>query len=311
MAQQANPLEISPSHDHLITDYLTAMKAEKQIANNTIAAYQSDLEQFVAAIEARQQSIITVSLAMVRASMVDWADQLSAASLSRRISAIKGFMAFLVAEKKRKDNPFQLINRPKQAASLPKSLSEDELMMLIYTAEKDGSSHGLMMLAIIEILYATGCRVSELCQLEVSPFRHRRKTLIITGKGKKERMVALTEAALQAATAWIEQRDQVPANITLPWLFPSGRQDKPISRQKIYTLLHDLAIKAGIDPNKISPHVLRHSFATHMLNRGADLRSLQILLGHSDISTTEIYTKTRDDRLMGLVKDTHPLADES
>lgn len=217
MAQQANPLEISPSHHHLITDYLTAMKAEKQIANNTIAAYQSDLEQFVAALEARQQSIITVSLAMVRASMVDWADQLSAASLSRRISAIKGFMAFLVAEKKRKDNPFQLINRPKQAASLPKSLSEDELMMLIYTAEKDGSSHGLMMLAIIEILYATGCRVSELCQLEVSPFRHRRKTLIITGKGKKERMVALTETALQAATAWIEQRDQVPANITLPW----------------------------------------------------------------------------------------------
>ena len=243
--------------------------------------------------------------------MVDWANQLSAASLSRRISAIKGFMAFLVAEKKRKDNPFQLINRPKQGASLPKSLSEDELMLLIHTAEKDNSTHGIMMLAIIEILYATGCRVSELCQLEVSPFRHRRKTLIITGKGKKERMVALTETALQAATAWIEQRDQVPANLTLRWLFPSGRQGKPISRQKIYTLLQELAIKAGIDPDKISPHVLRHSFATHMLNRGADLRSLQVLLGHSDISTTEIYTKTRDDRLMGLVKDTHPLADES
>ena len=304
-------IEISPTHQHLIMEYLTAMKAEKQISVNTVAAYQSDLEQFVMALEKRQLTVLSVSLDTARATMDGWADQLSAASLSRRISAIKGFMAFLVAENKRTDNPLQLFDRPALGSSLPKSLSEKELMQLIHCAEQDNSIRGVMSLAIIEILYATGCRVSELCHLEASPFRHRRQTIIIKGKGNKERMVALTESALQASEAWLAMRDQVPAYIALPWLFPSGRQDKPISRQYIYTLLRDLAIKAGINPEKMSPHVLRHSFATHMLNRGADLRSLQLLLGHADISTTEIYTKTRDDRLMGLVKDTHPLADES
>lgn len=311
MVKKAKKSGISNEHDHLITEYLTAMKAEKQIASNTAEAYRSDLEQFISAIEKRNQSVLSISLNMARSSMTDWADQLSTTSLSRRISAIKGFMAFLVAENKRNDNPFQLFDRPAMVSSLPKSLTEDELMKLIQTAEQDNSITGLMTLAIIEILYATGCRVSELCHLEASPFRNQRQTIIITGKGKKERMVALTESALRAAETWLEQRDQVPAYLTLPWLFPSGQQDKPISRQKIYQLLNNLAIKAGIDPAKMSPHVLRHSFATHMLNRGADLRSLQLLLGHADISTTEIYTKTRDDRLMGLVKDTHPLADES
>ncbi|MGB0180139.1 MAG: tyrosine recombinase [Candidatus Puniceispirillales bacterium] len=309
--QNMDDRRISPQHQQLIADYLTAMKAEKQISVNTIAAYQSDLEQFVSALESRQLTALSVSLDMARTSMDDWADQLSASSLSRRISTIKGFMAFLLAENKRKDNPFQLFDRPMLDSPLPKSLNENELMQLIHCAETDKSIGGVMTLAIVEILYATGCRVSELCHLEAAPFRHRRQTIMITGKGKKERMVALTESALQAAEAWLDKRDQVPAYISQPWLFPSGRQDKPISRQKIYQLLHDLAIRSGIDPDKMSPHVLRHSFATHMLNRGADLRSLQLLLGHADISTTEIYTKTRDDRLMGLVKDTHPLADES
>ncbi len=309
--QHTDKCGISPQHQHLIADYLTAMKAEKQISFNTVAAYQSDLEQFVSSLELRQLTVLSVSLDMARASMGDWADQLSASSLSRRISTIKGFMAFLVAENKRKDNPFQLFDRPNLSSPLPKSLNENELMQLIHCAETDKSIGGVMTLAIVEILYATGCRVSELCQLEAAPFRHRRQTVMITGKGKKERMVALTESALQAAEVWLDKRDEVPAYISQPWLFPSGRQDKPISRQKIYQLLHDMAVQSGIDPDKMSPHVLRHSFATHMLNRGADLRSLQLLLGHADISTTEIYTKTRDDRLMGLVKDTHPLADES
>lgn len=167
-----------------------------------------------------------------------------------------------------------------------------------------------MLLAIIEILYATGLRVSEMTRLEVAPFEQRRQTIIITGKGNKERMVAFTDVALNAAETWLKMREALPAAVTSPWLFP-GKGDAPISRQKVHQLLKDLAIKAGVDADKVSPHILRHSFATHMLNRGADLRSLQMLLGHADIATTEIYTKTQDNRLMGLVKDAHPLADES
>jgi len=147
-------------------------------------------------------------------------------------------------------------------------------------------------------------------RLEVSPFEQRRQSLIITGKANKARTVALTDAAQNAAEAWLTIREALPAAVTSPWLFP-GKGDAPISRQKVHQLLKDLAHRASVDADKVSPHILRHSFATHMLNRGADLRSLQMLLGHADISTTEIYTKTQDNRLMGLVRDAHPLADES
>jgi len=311
MPQQADKAApVSSQHQKMIGQYLAALKAEKQIAANTALSYEADLLAVARALENRGCSFYDVTADELRASMPIWAGHLVATSQARRISAIKGMMAFATAEAWRQDNPAQYLDRPTLPSRLPKSLSEEDMLKLISTSEEDKSPEGVMLLAIIEILYATGLRVSEMIRLEVSPFAQRRQTLIITGKGNKERMVALTDAALNAAEAWLTIREALPVAVTSPCLFP-GKGDAPISRQKVHQLLKDLAHRAGVDADKVSPHILRHSFATHMLNRGADLRSLQMLLGHADISTTEIYTKTQDNRLMGLVRDAHPLADES
>lgn len=162
------------------------------------------------------------------------------------------------------------------------------------------------MTAMLELLYATGLRVSELVSLPVDQFRRDLATIIVTGKGGRERLVALGSPARAAITAWLEERDAMPAFVTSPFLFPHG--DTHLSRQQFAAALKRLAGRAGLDPRRVSPHVVRHSFATHMLNRGADLRGLQTLLGHADISTTQIYTATRPERLAGLVAAAHPLA---
>ena len=297
-------------NQQMIDDYLIALKAEKQISSNTAAAYASDLAAVARVLEKRGCDFRGASAEDLRASLPIWAGHLKATSQARRISSIKGLMAFAVAEGWRQSDPARFLDRPKMPARLPKSISEAEMLCLINAAEADTSADGKMLLAMIEILYATGLRVSELAGLEVMPFRQRRPTIIITGKGNKQRMVALTEAAQTAGMAWLAIRDENADWVTSPWLFPH-KDGTPIRRQKIHQWLKQLAVNAGIDPVKVSPHVLRHSFATHLLNRGADLRSLQMLLGHADIATTEIYTKTQNKRLMGLVKDTHPLADES
>ena len=297
-------------NQQMIDDYLVALKAEKQISTNTAAAYASDLAAVARVLEKRGCDFGGVSAEALRATLPIWAGHLKATSQARRVSSLKGLMAFAVAEGWRADDPARFLDRPKMPARLPKSLSEAEMLCLIKAAEADTSADGKMLLAMIEILYATGLRVSELTGLEVMPFRRRRRTIIITGKGNKQRMVALTDAAQDAGLAWLAIRDENAAWVASPWLFPH-KDGTQIRRQKIHQWLKQLARHAELDAAKVSPHVLRHSFATHLLNRGADLRSLQMLLGHADIATTEIYTKTQDKRLMGLVKDTHPLADES
>ena len=180
---------------------------------------------------------------------------------------------------------------------------------LIQTAWEDQSPEGIALLAKLELLYGAGLRVSELINLPVTLFNRRREHITIKGKGDKDRVVVLTNAALDAISSWIEIRDQNPQMALSSYLFPSTNPNKPLTRQDVYMKLQDLAQRAAIG-QKISPHMLRHSFATHMLNRGADLRSLQILLGHADIATTEIYTKVNDDRLAGLVMSAHPLANK-
>ena len=311
MPQQPDKsLPVSPQHQKMIGHYLAALKAEKQIAANTALSYETDLLAIARALEHRGSNFQEVTSDELRATMPIWAGHLVATSQARRISAIKGMMAFAAAEDWRQDNPAQYLDRPSLPSRLPKSLSEEDMLKLISASEEDDSAEGQMLLAIIEILYATGLRVSEMIRLEVTPFSQRRQTIIIKGKGNKERMVALTDTALNAAEKWLIIREASAAAVTSPWLFP-GKGDAPISRQKVHQLLKRLAHRAGVDADKVSPHILRHSFATHMLNRGADLRSLQMLLGHADIATTEIYTKTQENRLMGLVRDAHPLADES
>ena len=239
---------------------------------------------------------------------MDWTvSGLAARSVARRLSALRQMMAWLVEERVRPDNPCRWIDNPKQPAALPKSLSEEEITALITAARALApAAEALRMTAMLELLYATGLRVSELISLPVDQFRRELETVIVTGKGGKERLVAMGTPARDATVAWMAARDATEAFVTSPYLFPF--RDSHVSRQQFAAALKQVGAAAGIDPRRVSPHVVRHSFATHMLNRGADLRGLQTLLGHADISTTQIYTKTRPDRLAGLVAAAHPLA---
>ena len=290
----------------MITMFLNAMRAEKGLAANTIAAYDRDLTSAGLALSPKT-NLINANANDLRQVLKHWAGDLTAKTVARKLSALRQFMIFLVAEGIRGDDPSQYLDAPKQPKSLPKSLGEQEVAALLTTAGQDQSPQGVMIMAMLELLYGAGLRVSEMTQLEAAVFNRRNDHITIRGKGGKDRVVMLTHAALDAVEAWLHIRDQNPDGVTTRFLFPSPKTpDQPISRVEVYGLIRQLGVDAGV--GAVTPHMLRHSFATHMLNRGADLRSLQVLLGHADISTTEIYTKTRDDRLSGLVHDTHPLA---
>lgn len=284
--------------------FLSTISAEKGAAANTIAAYQRDLFAWAEALPSGQ-TLLTARVEDLREALGLWSGAFKARTVSRRLSALHQFMVFAVEEGLRPDDPTSRLDRPKMPGNLPKSLSEDEMARLFDAAVRIEGDRGLRLVCMLEILYATGLRVSELVSLPLSAVRRGQDRIMVTGKGGRERIVMLTAAAHSAIEAWINARDKDPDAVTSPYLFPRG--DGPVSRQAVNAELKALALEAGIG-RSVSPHMLRHSFATHMLNRGADLRSLQLLLGHADITTTEIYTKTRDDRLAGLVRDTHPLA---
>jgi len=292
----------------LVTEFLQAMAADRGLARNSLAAYRRDLDACLDDLADSGRDFASCTAEDLRAVLATWNERtLAARSVARRLSALRQMMSWLVEERVRPDNPCRWIDNPKQPASLPKSLSEAEITGLIAAARAlphmvDASR----MTAMLELLYATGLRVSELVSLPVDQFRRDLETIIVTGKGGKERLVALGGPARAAVANWMQHRDSVASHVTSPHLFPHG--DAHMTRQQFAAALKQLAPAAGIDPRRVSPHVVRHSFATHMLNRGADLRGLQTLLGHADISTTQIYTKTRPDRLAGLVAAAHPLA---
>ena len=292
----------------VVTEFLQAMAADRGLARNSLAAYRRDLLASFNVLAARGGDFQNCTADDLRELLGDWhADGLAARSVSRRLSALRQLMGWLVEEGIRADNPCRWIDSPKQPASLPKSLSEAEMAALITAArELPEMAQARRMTAMLELLYATGLRVSELVSLPVDQFRRDLATIIVTGKGGRERLVALGSPARTAIATWLEARDAKPAHITSSFLFPHG--DTHLSRQQFAAALKRLAGRAGLDPRRVSPHVVRHSFATHMLNRGADLRGLQTLLGHADISTTQIYTATRPERLAGLVAAAHPLA---
>ena len=300
---------LSSEDRQMITMFLNAMRAEKGLAANTIAAYDRDLTSAGLALSPKT-NLINANANDLRQVLKHWAGDLTAKTVARKLSALRQFMIFLVAEGIRGDDPTQYLDAPKQPKSLPKSLGEQEVAALLTTAGQDQSPQGVMIMAMLELLYGAGLRVSEMTQLEAAVFNRRNDHITIRGKGGKDRVVMLTHAALDAVEAWLHIRDQNPDGVTTRFLFPSPKTpDQPINRVEVYGLIRQLGVDAGV--GAVTPHMLRHSFATHMINRGADLRSLQVLLGHADISTTEIYTKTRDDRLSGLVHDTHPLARNS
>jgi integrase/recombinase XerD len=220
-------------------------------------------------------------------------------------------MAWAVEEAIRSDNPTRWIDSPAIPAALPKSLAEDEIIRLLdAAAAMQPEISARRALTMLEVLYATGLRVSELVGLQVAQFRRNPETILVVGKGGRERVVPLGEVARAAATVWIETRDAHQAFVLSDMMFPAD-DGTAMGRHEFSRILKKLAVAAAIDPRRVSPHKLRHSFATHMLNRGADLRSLQTLLGHADISTTQIYTANRPERLAGLVAHAHPLASGS
>jgi integrase/recombinase XerD len=228
---------------------------------------------------------------------------------ARRLSALRQFHRFLNGEGVRPDDPTAALDSPRQGRPLPKYLSEAEVDALLVASRARPGPDGVRLVALLELLYATGLRVSELVGLPLAAIARDRRLLSVRGKGNKERLVPLSEPAREALAAWLPLRQAAlgPGSMSR-WLFPSRSRQGHLTRHRFGQLLKELAIAAGLDPAKVSPHVLRHAFATHLLAHGADLRSVQRLLGHADISTTQIYTHVLEDRLRALVHEHHPLA---
>ncbi|HER27487.1 MAG TPA: tyrosine recombinase [Rhodospirillales bacterium] len=234
---------------------------------------------------------------------------------ARKLSALRQYFRFLVAEGYRQDDPSAAIDSPRQGRSLPKYLNEDEVDQLLRAAANRRGSDGKRLVALLEILYATGLRVSELVGLPLAALSRDGTMLIVRGKGDKERMVPLSEPATQAVEIYRQVRQTFlpkrKSQVSDKYLFPSRAKQGFLTRARFGQLLKKLAVEARLDPDRVSPHVLRHSFASHLLAHGADLRSLQQMLGHADIATTQIYTHVLDERLKRLVAEAHPLAGPS
>jgi len=302
-------MDHKPSHH--IDAFLEMMVVERGAARNTREAYQRDLADFTSFAAASGDSPEAASTVLVRRYMTSLADSgMTATTAARRLSALRQFFRFLVAEGIRKDDPCTVVDSPRLGRPLPKILSEAEVEALLTTAQSRTGPHGLRLVAMIEVLYATGLRVSELVGLPLGALTRDRSVVIVRGKGGRERMVPLSEPARQAVAAWLPHRHLFVADgETSQWLFPAKRaKSGHLSRDQFSVLLKELAASAGLDPQIVSPHVLRHAFASHLLAHDADLRSVQQMLGHADISTTQIYTHVLDERLKSLVRNFHPLA---
>ncbi|GLO78277.1 site-specific tyrosine recombinase XerD [Sulfitobacter pontiacus] len=302
---------------HWISTFLEAQAAELGAATNTQLAYGRDLKDFDSFLARRALDFVTVGRKDIEAYLV-WCDAqgLAKSTRARRLSAIKQLYRFAFEEGWRPDNPAIQIAGPGQDKRLPKVLSEDEVDQLLDAARHSGrnTSDQLRNTCLMELLYATGMRVSELVSLRVSAARGDPRLLLIMGKGGKERLVPLSDPAREALAAWLVQRDKTdeaaqakgkPASI---YLFPSRGSAGYLTRHRFYLLIKEFALTAGVDPSKVTPHTLRHAFATHLLANGADLRAIQTMLGHADVATTEIYTHVLEARLSELVLENHPLA---
>ena len=306
----AQGAEVSEINSRLIEAFLEMMAVERAAAANTLKNYGRDLERFSAFIKKRDETLETAGANDVAAWLEALERQgLAASTAALKTSALRQFYQFLYTEGYRADNPTAAIERPKTRRPLPKVLTREEVGALFKAAEEIEGPKGLRLTAMLEILYAGGLRVSELVGLPLSAMRKGERLLVIRGKGDKERLAPLTELALAAVEAYLDVRSIFLAEGTSsPWLFPSRGKTGHVTAARFAQMLKDLAVSAGVTPSKVSPHVLRHAFATHLLDGGADLRSVQQMLGHADITTTQIYTHVAQDRLRDLVMSKHPLA---
>lgn len=301
-----------------IEAFLEMMAVERDASPHTLAAYGRDL--------ADAETHLSHAGGLLKATQEDvevWFSDLStrglsAATAARRRASVRQFYRFAIGEAWRTDDPSRRIDAPRQGRPLPKSLSREEVEQLIESIAQKDSAAGLRLLTLVELTYASGMRVSELLSLKLDSVQRDPAFLIVRGKGDKERFVPLNNSARTAIKAWIalrngptddKKRQQKAA--ASPWLFPSHGRTGHLTPRRFAQLLDEAALAAGIDPARISPHVLRHAFATHLLEGGADLRVVQTLLGHADISTTQIYTHLANDHLAKVVQSKHPLANKN
>jgi integrase/recombinase XerD len=308
----------APATDHQwVSTFLDAQAAELGAARNTLLAYGRDLVDFTGWLKRNGHDIGTATRDTVDSYLIHCdAQGLAKSTRARRLSAIRQIYRFAFEEGWRSDNPAIQIKGPGREKRLPKTLDVPEVDRLLSAARTVGRSaeDRLRNTCLMELLYATGMRVSELVSLPVSAARGDPRMLLITGKGNKERMVPLSPPARAALTDWLVARDAADAarvaggHPASRFLFASRSAAGHLTRHRFYLLIKDLAVAGGVSPDKVTPHTLRHAFATHLLANGADLRSIQTLLGHADISTTEIYTHVLDERLSELVLEHHPLA---
>ena len=299
-----------------VEPFLEAMAAERGAAGNTLAAYRRDLDDFRDWLDARGETLAGADRATVEAYLQSLeAAGRAPATRARRLSALRRFYRFALCEGWREDDPVARIGGPRKARRLPGTLERHEVDGLLAEAARQAGKgpDGRRLLCLVELLYATGLRVSELVSLPARAARGDPRVLLVRGKGGRERVVPLTEPARAALRDWLATRDAGEAagaggSAASPYLFPSRGRLGHLTRVGFYQALKTLALRAGIDPDRVTPHRLRHAFATHLLENGADLRAIQQLLGHADISTTEIYTHVLDARLRALVLEKHPLA---
>ena len=303
MEQPVNPL---------IDSFLNMLVAERGATVNTVSAYLSDISHFKKHLI--ENEIDSKIESCSKDSIANYIKYLSKKGLNprtatRRLSSLKQFFLFLQSENYRSDNPTNNVDGPKQIKSLPKLLSEGEVEQLFEQANQMVGPEGIRLVCLLEIVYAAGLRVSELISLPNMALSQDQNVLLVRGKGEKERLVPLTSSAIDSINAYREVRHVfLKSNRESKFLFPSRSKEGFLTRRRVGQLLKDLAIASNINPEKVSPHVLRHAFATHLLDHGADLRSLQKMLGHADISTTQIYTHVLSKRLMSIVSSHHPLA---
>jgi integrase/recombinase XerD len=308
--------------------FLDMLAAEQGAGDNTLSAYRSDLEDLSAFLTRTRQSFATAPTQTLRDYLADLDTRgFKSSSVARRLSSTRHLFRFLLNERIRDDDPAAILSGPKRGRGLPKVLSIADVDRLLARAreltqtpaQSDAQRvRAARMVCLLEVLYATGLRVSELGSLPLTAARRDARMIVVRGKGDKERLVPLNESSKQAMADYLATMDAVrdpkagPKSAAKPskWLFPSFGESGHLTRQHFARDLKELAAAAGLSPRAISPHVLRHAFASHLLHNGADLRIVQTLLGHTDISTTQIYTHVVEERLKSLVRDLHPLAEK-
>src|SRR6187551_2226606 len=305
--------------------FLDMLAAEQGAGDNTLSAYRSDLEDLSAFLTRTRQSFATAPTQTLRDYLADLDTRgFKSSSVARRLSSTRHLFRFLLNERIRDDDPAAILSGPKRGRGLPKVLSIADVDRLLARAREltgtDNASpqarlRAMRLYCLLEVLYATGLRVSELVALPLSASRRDARMIVVRGKGNKERLVPLNEASRQAMADYLAAMEALkPENkknaVASKWLFPSFGESGHLTRQHFARDLKELAAASGLAPRLVSPHVLRHAFASHLLHNGADLRIVQTLLGHTDISTTQIYTHVVEERLKSLVRDLHPLAEK-